>query len=235
MSRPYFQFQRFTVFHDRCAMKVGTDGVLLGAWADLTGAIAVLDIGTGTGLLALMAAQRCEAAVTGIDIDGDAVEQAWENAKQSPWADRLSFVQADALTFAPEHPFDAIVCNPPFFEHALLSPDKKRTQARHTSTLPLEKLALAGARLLRDEGRMNVVLPTEVAPDFVMSCWEAGLNLYRRCTVHSKMEKPPKRVLLSFKKGRADYPHDTCLCLMDVDGNRSASYTELTKEFYLEL
>ncbi len=233
MGRSYFEFKRFTVFHDRCAMKVGTDGVLLGAWSDLDKAGSVLDIGTGTGLLALMVAQRSQATVTGVDIDEEAIRQARENALRSCWANRLSFVHTDVLTYTPEVPFDTIVCNPPFFDRSLSSPDRKRTQARHTSALPLEKLAQTASRLLTEEGRMSVVLPVDVSEKFMFSCWEYGLQLYRKCTVSSKPGKAPKRVLLGFVKGHAPYPSETHLYLTDSDGRRSEEYASLTKDFYL--
>lgn len=235
MGRPYFQFKQFTVFHDHCAMKVGTDGVLLGAWSDVEGTTSVLDIGTGTGLVALMTAQRSQAMITGIDIDADAIEQACENGKRSPWSNRLLFVQADVQAYWPEKHFDAVVCNPPFFENALLSPDKKRAQARHTASLPLERLADVSARLLADDGKLNVILPPDVSEDFIISCWEVGLNLYRRCEVYSKNGKPVKRMLLGLKKGRVDRLANTRLYLVDDAGNRSKTYTELTRDFYLDL
>lgn len=234
MGHPYFQFKQFTVFQDRCGMKVGTDGVLLGAWADVTEAESVLDIGTGTGLLALMTAQRSHAVVTGIDIDADAVMQACENGRQSPWNNRLFFEQADLLSYSPDKRFDTIICNPPFFVKSLLSPDKKRTQARHTDSLPLEKLAENSARLLEYEGTLHVVLPPEVTEDFLFSCWEVGLNVYRRCLVYSKEGKPVKRILLSFRKGRVDNSVTTQLCLTKDTGERSEAYTELTRDFYLD-
>lgn len=235
MSCASFQFKKFTVWQDSCAMKVGTDGVLLGAWADVEGAQQVLDVGTGTGLLALMTAQRSGAEVLGIDIDTAAVQQAESNARRSPWAERLMFQQADALDFMPGRTFDAIVCNPPFFaEKSLHSPDKKRAQARHASSLPLQRLAGKCAEWLRDGGMLSVILPPEAVDTFLFACWEAGLNAYRRCVVHAKPGKPIKRVLLGFKKGRAAYPVETRICLTNEAGERTPDYTNLTKDFYLK-
>ncbi len=234
MSRTYFEFKQFVVHHDRCAMKVGTDGVLLGAWADVAGAGSILDVGCGSGLVALMCAQRSSGTVLGIDIDADAVAQSMENGSRSPWAQRVAFRQADVRTFCPEEQFDALVCNPPFFENSLHCPDERRSMARHTTTLPLPELAEAAAGLLADEGTFSVVLPAELGRSFVMPAWEHGLNLYRRCTVCTKADKPAKRVLLGFKKGGAEPLVESTLELMNPEGTRSEAYEQLTKDFYLD-
>ena len=134
MANGYFQFKQFTVRQQHCAMKVGTDGTLLGAWAKASaGPCRVLDVGTGTGLIALMMAQRYpEALAVAIDIDEKAVFQAQENVTASPFADRIQVLEADVQTFADSEKFDSIVCNPPFFEDSLVCPDPQRTEARHT-------------------------------------------------------------------------------------------------------
>lgn len=115
MPNPYFSFKQFTVYHDRCAMKVGTDGVLLGAWADVSGARDILDIGTGTGLIALMLAQRSEAHIMAVDIDEDAVKQAKENVEKSPWPGRIEVERHDICCFNSDIRYDVIVSNPPYF------------------------------------------------------------------------------------------------------------------------
>ena len=124
MSNPYFQFKQFKVCHDRCAMKVGTDGVLLGAWASLENAATVLDIGTGAGLIALMAAQRNPVArIAAVELDADAACQAAENVQASPWSSRVEVICADAKAYEPGMRFDAIVSNPPYFASSLKSPE----------------------------------------------------------------------------------------------------------------
>lgn len=132
MPNPYFSFKQFTVYHDRCAMKVGTDGVLLGAWADVVSARNILDIGTGTGLISLMMAQRCNARIRAVDIDADAVEQARGNVAASPWQDRIEVELQDICHFTSETLFDVIVSNPPYFTDSLKCPGKQRNIARHT-------------------------------------------------------------------------------------------------------
>ena len=137
MSNSYFQFKQFTVWHDKCAMKVGADGVTLGAWADVSDVKSVLDIGCGSGLIALMIAQRSEAGITAIDIDGQSIEQTKENTGNSPWSERIKTVHASLQQFAANSDvlFDLIVCNPPYFNNSLKSPSESRTMARHTDTL----------------------------------------------------------------------------------------------------
>lgn len=139
MPNPYFKFKQFTVYHDRCAMKVGTDGVLLGAWAQVDNARRILDVGTGTGLIALMTAQRSQAHIMGIDIDEKAVGQAEENVKASPWKERISICRKDVMQMCREvdGTFDAIVSNPPYFVENVHCPDARRNVARHTGVLPL--------------------------------------------------------------------------------------------------
>ena len=142
MANPYFKFKQFTIWHDKCAMKVGTDGALLGAWAAPKEARNILDIGTGTGLVALMLAQRCQAFIDAIDIDADACLQAEENVARSPFADRIRVHCCALNDFHPSAPshYDLIVSNPPYFHQALKCPDPKRNRARHTDTLSLEEL-----------------------------------------------------------------------------------------------
>lgn len=147
-------------------MKVGTDGVLLGAWAGVRPADRrILDVGTGTGLIALMMAQRApEALITGVDVEE--VSQARENAAASPWGGRVAFVQCPVQEFAPDERFDLIVSNPPFFVDSLTCPDEGRTTARHAVRLPFDQLRDAVVRLLAAEGRFAVILPTDEARRF---------------------------------------------------------------------
>ena len=126
MANPYFQFKQFTVWHDRCAMKVGTDAVLLGSWIHVENAQRLLDVGCGCGLIALMAAQRCpEGKIVAIEIDPDAAQQAKENVQSSPWADRIQVIQEDFAKFTDENKFDVIFSNPPYFANSLKCPNKE--------------------------------------------------------------------------------------------------------------
>lgn len=237
MANSYFEFKKFKIFHDKCGMKIGTDGVLLGAWADVEHDRRILDIGSGSGLIALMVAQRNEQAmISGIDIDPDAVEQANENASMTLWSNRLHFICQDVRQFKCEKndTFDHLICNPPFYQDALSSPDKKRNFARNTSVLPFDELIQASTGLLRADGRFSVVLPAGIADEFIQLCWEYGLNLSRKTYVITKVGKSAKRVLLEFIKGRPDhYPAATYLTMKNELGESTEEYRRLTDIFYI--
>lgn len=235
MSQPYFQFRRFTVRHDASSMPVGTDGVLLGAWADVEGASHILDIGTGSGLIALMAAQRApHAQVEAIDVDGPSVEQAQQNVQASPFARRIVVCQADVRTFSPMGGlFDHILSNPPFFVNDVLPPDERRSTARNASALPAHSLMEAATRLLADDGRLSVVLPSSSQATFVGLGLERGLYLTRCLRVRTVTRKPPKRVLLEFARLRPSLPTCEEMVLQEADGTRSPAYASLTQDFYL--
>lgn len=236
MPSEYFDFKRFRVYHDRCAMKVGTDGVLLGAWCDVEGAHDILDIGTGSGLVALMVAQRQPAAtVTAVENDGAAARQAAENARRSPFADRINVVHADIRAFDGEQLFDRVVSNPPFFEETLLPPDPARSAARHAGEggLTFGELARCAARLLREDGRFAVVVPTGAAGRIASECEAVGLRPVRRTEVVTRPGKQPKRVLLEFARLEAEEEATSSLTLSDATGGRSPEYRRLAEDFYL--
>lgn len=201
MAKTHFDFKKFTIYHDKCAMKVGTDGVLLGAWTEVCpDSKYILDIGTGSGLIAIMLAQKCNAYIIGIDIDEEAVNQATDNGEKTPWSQRLHFEVENALTYIPQKKFDLITCNPPFFTNSLQCPGEKRNYARHSGALPFDALIANAYTWLNDGACFNVVLPASSADAFIQMAWERGFNLHKRCMIHSLPESMPKRALLSFKK-----------------------------------
>ena len=227
-----FRFKQFEIEQDRCAMKVGTDGVLLGAWAQ--GGCRILDIGSGTGLISLMMAQRFpEAEVVGIDMDADACGQARENVMASPFRDRVEIVCCRLQDFGAAGVFDAIVSNPPFFVDSLKNPDSKRTMARHTDSLPFRDLFAGVKRLLSDEGVFSAIVPTEVVEQFVAESCMLGFYLIRKCGVKTVERKLPKRFMLSFAKHRISPYEEHVETMMDSQGNRSEWYRKITEEFYL--
>lgn len=235
MSNTWFQFKQFCIHHDRCAMKVGTDGVLLGAWASFLDGSRILDVGTGSGLIALMLAQRFPSStLLGIDIDGAAVSQARENVAASPFADRVTIeeVALQELGAAPGT-FDAIVCNPPFFEESLLPPDAGRTAARHTTSLSFAELIQHTARLLKTDGRFCVILPTTAFDSFHLQCFAVGLSLAVRCDIQTSPGKAPKRAMACFVKTEGSIARRDELLVLTEGGQRSAAYTALTRDFYL--
>lgn len=240
-----FDFKQFSIRQERCAMKVGTDGVLLGAWAE--GGQHILDIGTGTGVVGLMMAQRFpEAQVVGIDIDAEACEQARQNAAESPFDDRVEVLQAAvqnySLSSASSHEpdakkgttvFDCIVSNPPFFVHSLTNPDPRKALARHANTLSFADLFAAVSRLLSTDGVFSAVIPFDVSEDFCSYASFSGLYLSRQYLVRPKSDKPVKRCLLAFRKQRPQVLERQEVCLQDAEGQRSDWYRQLTRDFYL--
>lgn len=227
-----FRFKQFEIEQDRCAMKVGTDGVLLGAWAQ--GGRRILDIGSGTGLISLMMAQRFpEAEVVGIDMDADACGQARENVMASPFRDRVEIECCRLQDFGGTGVFDAIVSNPPFFVDSLKNPDSKRTMARHTDSLPFRDLFAGVKRLLSDDGIFSAIVPVEVVEQFVAESCILGFYLIRKCGVKTVERKQPKRFMLSFAKHRISPYEEHVETMMDSQGNRSEWYRKITEEFYL--
>ena len=231
-------------------MKVGTDGVLLGAWARVEHCHRILDMGTGTGLVALMAAQRSNAEIFAIDLDADAVTQAAQNVAASPWDTRIQVLEADARDLAnlesgiqnshSSHPgskfqaFDAILCNPPFFENSLKCPDSARTMARHTDTLSFDELARSAARLLAPEGELSVVIPHDRAHDMTVSAACNGLFATRQMVVVPVEGGKPKRILMSFTRQGAPHAMET-LCIHSAERQYTPAYINLVKDFYLKM
>lgn len=235
MGSPSFRFKQFEIWHDCCAQKVGTDGVLLGAWADLKQSKHILDVGTGSGLIALMAAQRAsEAEVVGIEIDPDAARQASENAQRSPFSERITITQSDVRDFHSPLAFDCILSNPPFFTEETRPPVSERAIARNTATLTFVELIAAVGRLLADEGCFHVVLPSSAVPGFVALCLDCNLRLERQCLVSTVAGKTPKRSLLTFVSGIPSSPLLVeQLVLQTPDGRRTEAYQRLASSFYL--
>ena len=226
-----FDFKQFSVRHDRCAMKVGTDGVLLGAAAPLPAGCRVLDVGAGSGLLCLMAAQRGAASVVGVEIDAAAAEQARENAAASPWADRIEIVCADIAHFQAA-PFDVLLSNPPFFDRALRAPEQRRTLARHADTLGFPLLARATARLLAPCGTASIIIPVDREADLLGAMAAEGLFAASLLRIQTKEQRPPKRAILTFDR-RNCKTEMANLTLFDSNGQKTEPYNALTRDFYL--
>ena len=223
-------------------MKVGTDGVLLGAWAGQGRPGKILDVGTGSGLVALMLAQRFpEAQVTGIDSNVEAAAQARENFAGSPWPQRLraahislqEFCRGTAATAAARR-FDLIVSNPPFYDTTLTSPDPLRTAARHTGGLTHEELLLLSAGLLSDTGVFSLIVPSESEKSILRLADRSRLHLHRLTRVYSKPSSRPRRILATFGRQQLPQPLEDSLTLTDTDGTRSPEHIRLTRDFYLE-
>ena len=230
MANNYFEFKQFTISQDKCAMKVGTDGTLIGAWAN--GGKNILDIGTGTGLIALMMAQRFpDAKVTGIDIDSLAVEQASENVRQSPFADRITIIRTDVRQF--EGQYDCIVSNPPFFEQSLICPDSQRSLARHDTSLSYSSLFKAVKALLTDKGCFSLIVPYNYKSRILEEASLNGFFLQREWSVQTTPRKSPKRLLFSFSLHSNETIDTGAGVIEDAPGLRSSWYAKLTDSFYL--
>lgn len=227
-------------------MKVGTDGVLLGAWCPLNIeklGYRVLDVGTGSGLIALMLAQRITIlgyslfTIDSIDIDAKAVEQAIYNFEQSHWTKNLAAYQSSLQDWHSEKKYDLIVSNPPYFQDSLKNPDAQRATARHTDTLTYKELVSHTAHLLYDDGVLALILPIEAKETIIEIAQEQQLVPTRITYVHSKAGKPIKRLLISFEKKHSNHPAHAChISTFYIEGTntpRSEEYKKLTEDFYL--
>lgn len=207
-------------------MKVGTDSVLLGAWSSLPSEGRILDIGCGTGILSLMAAQRTGCSITAIEIDADATAQAACNIQASKWSNRIEIICGDIKTYTPQEPFQAIICNPPYFQDSLRAPLAARAGARQGVNLSFDSLLQAASRLLSQNGEMFVVLPCDALQLFLKTAALNGLHQHALCYVSTAPGKQPKRVLVSLMR------HCTPLPATELVMGSPAQIA-LTNEFYL--
>jgi len=234
-----FTFKQFAIHQDNTAMKAGTDGVLLGAWCDFSGTERILDIGTGTGLIALMAAQKSgdESKITAIEIDEDAYKQACGNIANSKFAEKINVVNQDFVDFsqaeiAASKKYNYIVSNPPFFENSQKSNDSKRTLARHTDSLPFRKLIEGVSNVIACNGKFSVIIPAISCLDFVYMCALRGLHLCRKTLVITREGLSPIRVMLTFSNSTLPLIKDTII-IRCSNGEYTDEYKTITRDFYL--
>ncbi|GHC46484.1 tRNA1(Val) (adenine(37)-N6)-methyltransferase [Ulvibacter litoralis] len=237
MSLP-FQFKEFTIAQDRCAMKIGTDGVLLGAWTSIeNNPNSILDLGTGTGIIALQLAQRsyCD-QIDAVEIDTDAYEQCTDNFENSPWADRLFCYHASAQEFAMEieESYDLIVSNPPFYSEDYKTDDKARDTARFTDALPFEHLIGCVHQLLSEAGTFALILPKKEEENFISMAAEAGLFPKRICRVKGTPTSEEKRSMITFTFQKTS-PKLESLTLEISRHEYTEDYKNLVKDFYLKM
>ena len=231
-----FGFKQFFIDDSHCAMKVGTDGVLLGAWADVDRATHVLDVGAGSGLLSLMVAQRSERAmVTALEVDADAAADCAANFKLSPWPERLSVICSDFAHFTPDKRYDLIISNPPFFTEDTHSPDQHRGLARHGAALsPRTLVAFAGTHLAED-GTLAMVTAADAEEDVRLEAELAGLTVQRLAHVHTNMRKPAKRLLWQIDRRAKGSTSVETVAIRDDHNSWTQWYTTLTAPFYLKI
>ena len=233
-----FQFKQFSIFQDKCTMKVGTDGVLLGAWTDVEGAQRILDVGTGTGLIAIMLAQRSEeAAIFGVEIDKGACEQAHNNMESAPWKDRLKAVHQPIQEFIKEGhaPFDLIVSNPPFFTGGTFSSNQDKNNVRHTVKLPHGDLLAAVRSLLSPSGKFCIILPLIEGLRFRELARSYHLYCSKMTEVVPKVDKQVERLLMQFEKNEVALVKDRLIIQKEKRNEWTKEYIQLTKAFYLNM
>ncbi|WP_025761275.1 tRNA1(Val) (adenine(37)-N6)-methyltransferase [Dyadobacter tibetensis] len=197
----FFQFKQFIIRQDRCAMKVCTDACIFGAWLSLGEAQNVLDIGSGTGLLTLMLAQRFpKAKVTGIELDAPAFEQSVQNVENSPYNKQIELLQGDIRQYEPGKLYESIISNPPFYQASLRSPSAQKNAAHHAETLHFEDLLYAVARLLKPEGELHLLLPWDESHVFIKMAETKGFILKQSLTINNHIEKKPFRRIMCFQR-----------------------------------
>ena len=235
MANNYFNFKQFTIYQDKSAFKVGTDGVLLGAYTDVTGVNRILDIGSGTGLISIMLAQRCEAEITAIEPDNESYIQTCENVSRCDWHERIKVEHTDLQNLNQvQGKFDLIVTNPPFFSDSLKSPDLRKSFARHNDSLTSDGILEGVSKLLADEGRLQLILPYVEGNVFIAEANKYGLYCNNILKIKPLPSSEIRRLILTFSKNQIK-PAESFLT---IEHGRRHEFTEeyknLTKEFYLK-
>jgi len=238
MSKQLFQFKQFSVHQDQCAMKVGTDGVLLGAWTSVAyNPYNILDVGAGTGILSLMMAQRSNAQqIEAIEIDDDAFEQCAENFENSPWNDRLFCFHASLLEYieAVDEKFDLIICNPPFYSEDYKTKDKSRDLARFSDAMPMEHIIFAVTHFLSEKGKFSIVLPYKEEKKYIEEASLIDLSPNRILRIKGNPTSAIKRSLIEF----SFHESATKINELIIETERhqyTQDYINLTKDFYLKM
>jgi tRNA1Val (adenine37-N6)-methyltransferase len=235
MANSFFSFKQFNVFQDKSAFKVGTDGVLLGACTDIINVRSALEIGSGTGLISLMLAQRCEADITTIEPDYESFIQTCENVRRSPWQTRIKVINTDLQSFDPgSEKFDLIVTNPPFFNDSLKSPNPRKSAARHNDSLTSAEILESVSKFLEEDGHLQLILPYVEGNIFIAQTIKYGLF----CNSILKIKPLPtaeiRRLILKFSRIQ-EKPVESFLTI--EHGKRhefTQEYINLTKDFYLK-
>lgn len=236
MSNTYFRFKQFTIHQDSCAMKVSTDACIAGAWTDLqAGTKRVLDIGTGTGLLALMLAQRYKnILIEAIELDSDAAEQAKENVALSSWANRINVIHGDASDFKKGKSYDFIISNPPFFNNSLLSDIEERNMARHTGSLSYANLFSILKNNLSDNGYASILLPVTEHMLWENILLENNWVVCQRLYIYPAVGKPANRIVSICARPSPIIPTEEHLFIRKADGTYTSEFMKLMESYYLD-
>ncbi len=233
-----FAFKQFCIEQENTAMKVSTDGILLGAWVNLSGVKSLLDVGAGTGLLSLMCKQRAECLfVTAVEIESGAFQDSSLNIQNSPWQGGISLHQSAIQDFQTETKFDLVISNPPYFNDSLKGPSAARNLARHTDSLSFSALLNEFKRLSHSKSRLAVVLPYKEGLEFIALAQPQGLHIVRKCEVKTTERKAASRLLLEFEYATNSgliEAENTVLCIHE-NGQYSEDFTALCRDFYLKM
>ncbi|MEE4176898.1 MAG: methyltransferase [Bacteroides sp.] len=231
-----FHFKQFSLSDQGCAMKIGTDGVLLGSVAANYQASRALDIGTGCGLIALMLAQETKANITALDPEAGAFTMALKNVAESPWPDRIVVLKERFQDFAASVPgtFELIVCNPPYFRNSLQSPDQKRNQARHDDSLPAEDLFKGVSKIISPEGIFLIIVPAEQESEMEILAKKLGMKSRRKILVRPNPGQNPKRIIMAFSPAPGAMLTEALSIETGQRHAYSQAYQALTKNFYLD-
>jgi len=228
-----FRFKQFEIVQSRSAMRVGTDAVLLAAWVRFDSCTHVLDVGTGTGVIALICAQRCPTAlIEAIEIDQGSAEDALDNFERSPWSNRLKIHLGDFLKIATSEKFDLIISNPPYFTHSLRASDPIRNAARHDDFLPSDAFMRHAKGLLKPNGRVALIFPKSELERWVIDGAAVGLNPVRICHVFTLAHKDAARVMVEFCFNAPEEPEMDSILIQKSPGEPSDAYKQMTTEFY---
>lgn len=241
MANPYFQFKQFTVYHDRCAMKVTTDSCFFGAWAaeeirnEKSKIRNILDVGTGTGLLSLMIAQKNEVEIDAVEIDNQASQQAKENVEASPWKNSIHIFNEDILFFRRGQKYDCIICNPPFYENELASEAQKKNIAHHS-----EQLTIAGVlRMIRahlnNDGIFFLMYPFKRNKEIEQLLRQNELSVIRSVILSQSVKHSPFRVIIKGSNKKENSSSTTSISIWDEHQQYTQPFVDLLKDYYLYL
>lgn len=235
MPNNFFNFKQFSINQSDCAMKVGTDGVLLGAWSDIKNINTILDIGTGTGLIAIMMAQKSNAFINAIEIDKKASQQATQNIENCKWSNQIDVENISFQDYIKQVvvKFDLIVTNPPYFSRSMKSVAKQRTLARHDDSLPLNDLFKGVAELLSKNGRFCLILPYQEKINAIALAQSQKLYCNNILNIKPTTHKPPKRILMEFNNQQDEFQENTIAIEHQQRHEYTDEYKLLTKNFYL--
>ncbi|NOR76606.1 MAG: methyltransferase [Draconibacterium sp.] len=236
MANNYFQFKQFKIIQEKSAMKVGTDGALLGAWTNILGIKKVLDVGAGTGLISLMIAQRSSAKIIGIEIEKNAAEEANENIQRSRWKNRVAIenISFQEFEISTKEKFDLIISNPPFFSNSYKNENTNLAIARHNDLLPFSDLIKCSVNLLSENGKLAIILPVIQAKIFIELTKKEGLNLSRLTKVKPNAKKETNRFLMEFTQKETLLKTDYLTIYTERGTDYTESYKQLTRDFYLK-